>query len=755
MRSYGAVSRPLRVLFDLGTVGELTDGQLLERFATARAHEAELAFGVLVERHGAMVLRVCRGVLGNSSEAEDAFQGTFLVLVKQGRALWVRESLGPWLHQVAYRTALGARRSLARRRRVEERFAVRVHASGAIPAIDAETGHVLHEEIERLPERFRAPVVLCDLEGRSHEEAARELGWPIGTVKSRQSRGRARLRARLVRRGFGPERVGVVGVMGFSLPGRSVLVSPALVQATAELAIRLGVVRGVAGGAAVSLMQGVLRAMWITHLVKVGSVVVASGALTLGAGLVSQVGVGGGQGAAEAGRPKDREDKSQGLAVEEVRRGAMVVNVEGRARLESSVSHAVHNNVSGKATILKILPEGRRVKAGEVVGELDSAFLKDLLDNQTIPTRRAESAYNNAKLAREVAEITVREYTEGIMVQDQASLKNNVAAASGALKRAESRLARTRQTQQQLTARAIPNDSKRPADFVAELELVDRLEASEQAIAEGKAALELAKSKLENLEKFTSVKTLKSLSIDVEEKRAEELEKKRAWEREKATHASLERQIASCVLKAPGDGVVVYSSAQIEEGGTVRERQVILSVVDTSQPMLAVMYVPELLVDKLKEQMKAKVRVDSFSDMVLEGTVVDVAPKPDRSVQDKLGKVYLTKVKLDKAYGGLRPGMSAGAEIFVDRHDDALIIPQGSLVYYDDSYHVAIKRADGGIEWRAVKLGLANGTDAEIKEGAAAGERVVVDPLSLMSEEEKRQKGRRGPGPGARRKAAP
>ena len=95
--------RHLHTLFDVGTVGELTDGQLLERFATRDGEEAELAFALLVERHGPMVLRTCQSVLRDPQDAQDAFQATFLVLIKKSRSLWVRDSLGPWLHQVAYR----------------------------------------------------------------------------------------------------------------------------------------------------------------------------------------------------------------------------------------------------------------------------------------------------------------------------------------------------------------------------------------------------------------------------------------------------------------------------------------------------------------------------------------------------------------------------------------------------------------------------------------------------------------------------
>ena len=186
----GAATRQLRTLFNLGTIRELTDGQLLERFATGGGEAAELAFAALVERHGAMVLRVCRSVLADPHDAQDAFQATFLVLVKKARGLWVRDSLGPWLHQVAYRTASCARQAAARRYR-RERCAAESRKEARVEVHDDDLAVVLHEEIERLPERFRAPLVLCDLEGSSHEQAARHLGCAVGTVKSRLSRGRS------------------------------------------------------------------------------------------------------------------------------------------------------------------------------------------------------------------------------------------------------------------------------------------------------------------------------------------------------------------------------------------------------------------------------------------------------------------------------------------------------------------------------------------------------------------------------------
>src|SRR3954469_22157962 len=112
-----AVLGHLRTLFNVGAIRELADGQLLERFATLRGDAAERAFAALVERHGPMVLRVCRGVLAEPHDAEDAFQATFMVLVRKARGLWVEDSLGPWLHQVALRTASCARSAAMRRSR--------------------------------------------------------------------------------------------------------------------------------------------------------------------------------------------------------------------------------------------------------------------------------------------------------------------------------------------------------------------------------------------------------------------------------------------------------------------------------------------------------------------------------------------------------------------------------------------------------------------------------------------------------------
>jgi RNA polymerase sigma factor (sigma-70 family) len=187
----------LRERKDLRTDEGFNDEQLLQRFTDA---SDEAAFAELVRRHGPMVLAVCQRILNNEQDAADAFQGTFLVLVRKAASLSQPEMLGPWLYGVAYRTALKAR-ARESRRRAHERQVANMHAVGPISAGDGQQFRAeLDDELNRLPEKYRAPLVLCYLEGKTHEEAARLLGWPPGSMSWRLARAQEALRTRLVRR---------------------------------------------------------------------------------------------------------------------------------------------------------------------------------------------------------------------------------------------------------------------------------------------------------------------------------------------------------------------------------------------------------------------------------------------------------------------------------------------------------------------------------------------------------------------------
>ncbi len=215
-----------------------------------------------------MVLATCRRVLGDPHAAEDAFQATFLVLVRQAGSLRVRDSLGPWLHGVATRTALKARTGAARRRTRWSGGSRGRRRRGPLDAGAEELGQILHREVARLPAKYRAPVVLCYFEGQTHDEAASRLGWPVGTVRSRLARARDLLRSRLTRCGLTP--VGVLGVMLLG-PDARAEVSTALRDAAIGFATR-----GVPVGAGVAaLTRHTLRSLLMAKLMTTAAVAAA------------------------------------------------------------------------------------------------------------------------------------------------------------------------------------------------------------------------------------------------------------------------------------------------------------------------------------------------------------------------------------------------------------------------------------------------------------------------------------------------
>jgi HlyD family secretion protein len=266
-RSSGNVLLQIHALYSAGTLGGLSDRQLVERFIGQHDAVAELAFATLVERHGPMVFGVCRRMLG-PHDAEDAFQATFLVLVRQARSIRVDDSIGGWLYGVATRVAARARANNVRRHKRERTGLDRIDVAAREPATSAgdlaDLQSVLIDELRKLPVRFQAPVFLCDLEGSSHEEAARQLGWPVGTVKSRLARARARLRGGLIRRGLAPpELSGILPLVPAALPRRVVV---ATCRSAKALALGVPSTSAVITASVATLTAGVLRTTALTKL---------------------------------------------------------------------------------------------------------------------------------------------------------------------------------------------------------------------------------------------------------------------------------------------------------------------------------------------------------------------------------------------------------------------------------------------------------------------------------------------------------
>ena len=260
--------------------GDTSDGQLLARFVARRD---EAAFAALVRRHGPTVLGVCRRVLHNPHDADDAFQATFLVLVRKAGSVARPELLGNWLYGVANRAALKANALAARRR----------EQAGPVPDVltDDPTDdvvwrdlrRVLDDELRRLPEKYRVPLVLCDLEDRTHEEAARRLGCPRETVSTRVARARTRLRARLTHRGV---TLSVAALAALISANAAPAADAGLIESTVRAAA--GVAAGKAAAAnPAALTEGVLRAMWMTKLKTIIVALLAIALVGLGAGTVA------------------------------------------------------------------------------------------------------------------------------------------------------------------------------------------------------------------------------------------------------------------------------------------------------------------------------------------------------------------------------------------------------------------------------------------------------------------------------------
>ncbi len=338
----GSVIRQLGAIFDGGASAGATDGQLLEQYvASAGAADpaGEAAFTALVARHGPMVLSVCRQLLGDAQDAEDAFQAVFLVLARKARSIREPDLLGNWLYGVAVRTARCARQQIARRRRREEAHAMRtlgldageagaglsssasarssstasIRASAAVgpsadqPAIDREQAEALHREVDRLPRAFRLPVVLCYFEGLSLDEAARRLRCPAGTVGSRLARAKAKLRAGLAKRGVTLSTTAIAGTLALATRSASASASipPLLCDSTTRTALafaaaaRHSAVGGGVGAALASassssspasvaaLAQEVLSAMLVQKLRLVAITTAALAALAAGAGYLT------------------------------------------------------------------------------------------------------------------------------------------------------------------------------------------------------------------------------------------------------------------------------------------------------------------------------------------------------------------------------------------------------------------------------------------------------------------------------------
>jgi RNA polymerase sigma factor (sigma-70 family) len=265
------------------TLSGIPDQQLLERFSAGRD---EAAFEAIVRRHGPMVYRVCQRVMRRAEDTEDAFQATFLLLAQKAASIRKLGSLACWLHGVARRVALKARAAEQTRRRHEQQACC---PSRAVPLEDITWGElhaVLDEELDRLPEKWRGPLVLCYQQGRTQDEAARQLGWSRNTFSRRMAEARQALARRLIRRGWG-----LPAALGAALFADVAVAAPtSLIRSTVAAGVRAGADRASTAALSarvVALMEGVKQAMFVSNAKLAAAFLLAIGVLATGLGLLA------------------------------------------------------------------------------------------------------------------------------------------------------------------------------------------------------------------------------------------------------------------------------------------------------------------------------------------------------------------------------------------------------------------------------------------------------------------------------------
>lgn len=281
--AFRKVFRQLRRAALLSDGAGLNDAQLLECFLT---DGDDAAFAALVRRHGPMVFGVCRRLLPTWQDAEDAFQATFLVLARKAGTIQPRGKVGNWLYGVAYRTALEAKSVLAKRR-AKEKPLIEVAQPETEDESWQELQPLLDRELNRLPDKYRMAIICCDLQGKTRKEAARQLGWPEGTVATRLSRGRDLLRARLIRCGL-TFSVGTLASL-LNIRGASACVPHALEVCTVKAALvsaaTTSIATGLVSAQVATLVQGVLKGMLFTKLKFAAGLLAVLGVIGFGTGV--------------------------------------------------------------------------------------------------------------------------------------------------------------------------------------------------------------------------------------------------------------------------------------------------------------------------------------------------------------------------------------------------------------------------------------------------------------------------------------
>jgi RNA polymerase sigma factor (sigma-70 family) len=451
--------------------GGLSDTQLLDRWLALRD---EAAFEVLLWRYGPMILGVCRRMLRNAADVENAFQATFLLLVRKAAAIRHRESVAAWLYQVAYRVALRARQCSVRRNARETDGVEQLADDAPHDVLRRELRAVLDDEINHLPAKYRTPFVRCYLEGCTNEEAAVELNCPVGTIHSRLAWARQRLRSRLVRRGMTLTAVGLTALLAHGVAPAAVppLLAGTTLQAAFAYATHSAKAAGVSAGA-VALTKGVLRTMFLAKL-KLGGAVVLALTLCGGAGGLAFYRVAGaacpprGLPTAPAALVPDPQPAPAAPAQPAPVPRTIRVPAEVDGRLLGVFTEIKPDDKVAEKDVVVVgkqkyrrLREGDAVKAGQLLARVNDALALDNVDVAEAKTAAAEAEVLTTLKTKEEAkqrwdsmveackrfkdafpneEVRGAELTYNRYVQEEVAKKANVIVAQRQLSQARTQL---------------------------------------------------------------------------------------------------------------------------------------------------------------------------------------------------------------------------------------------------------------------------------------------------------------------------
>ncbi len=708
----GAVLSDMEVLFRQGTTAGLTDVQLLDRFLADGEAGAEAAFTALVKRHGPMVVRVCRGELNDLHAAEDAFQATFLILARQARSIRDASCLASWLYGVARRVARRARLDRARRAARERRSAMMIDDPGRLAPEPPELLPEIQEELDRLPERYRAPILLCYLEGRTHEEAACQLKIPVGTVKIRLSRGRERLRGRLIRRGLAPALV----VSAFTVPARAAIPLN-LLNITVEAAMCDAASRAAGVSATVTaLVQGVLRAMLIHRLKTLAALAAASMTLILASFVMVSVFASPVRSEQEPKRrnvpplktkrrvsPSPKTGPVEEVAVVAVKKSTFQRSTNQPGTVEPCEWVAVLPTASGFLGRLTV-DIGSAVKRGDLLAEIKAPELELDLARSEAAVRLARARITTAKAGVQVAESDVKTARA-----DVESSRTELDSAVAQRTHREKQYHRIKELVERGSV------SRRLED-----EELDRFEAARAAEAAAKVHLAVVEAHLVNAEAKVQA-ALAALGETEEGLRLVDVDRQKA-----------KLMLESCRVRSPLDGFVTRrtgSAGEFVRSAASGGSSPIVTIVQTSM-VRVVTSVPDRDVPLVDIGDPAVFQADAFSGREFRGKVSRIA-----GAEEGNDRTMRVEIDLDNKDGRLLPGMCGRVKIDLQSPVEALSIPSGALVMLADQSWCCFRVKDGHAVRTAISVVRNDGEHALVTAGLAEGDLVVADASTIRNDQ--------------------